>query len=73
MEERIERLSDHYIVCAYGRVGRSVARELAVAAIHQAHELDRTGAAEVDQRVQGDDKGTEEKVAASRPTALTSA
>ncbi len=28
MEERIERLSDHYIVCAYGRVGRAAAREL---------------------------------------------
>lgn len=28
MEERIERLSDHYVVCAYGRVGRAVAREL---------------------------------------------
>ena len=28
MEERIERLADHYIVCAYGRVGRAAAREL---------------------------------------------
>ena len=28
MEERIERLTDHYIVCAYGRVGRAAAREL---------------------------------------------
>lgn len=28
MEERIERLSDHYIVCAYGRVGQATAREL---------------------------------------------
>lgn len=28
MEERIERLHDHYILCAYGRVGRAVAREL---------------------------------------------
>lgn len=28
MEERIERLNDHYIVCAYGRVGQAAAREL---------------------------------------------
>jgi monovalent cation:H+ antiporter-2, CPA2 family len=28
MEERIERLNDHYIVCAYGRVGRAAAHEL---------------------------------------------
>ncbi|HEX2054832.1 MAG TPA: NAD-binding protein [Actinomycetota bacterium] len=28
MEERLERLTDHYIVCAYGRVGRAAAREL---------------------------------------------
>ncbi len=28
MDERIERLADHYIVCAYGRVGRAAAREL---------------------------------------------
>lgn len=28
MEERIERLTDHYIVCAYGRVGRAAARAL---------------------------------------------
>ncbi len=28
MEEQIERLTDHYIVCAYGRVGRATAREL---------------------------------------------
>lgn len=28
MEEKIERLHDHYIVCAYGRVGRAAAREL---------------------------------------------
>ncbi|MEX2553766.1 MAG: cation:proton antiporter [Actinomycetota bacterium] len=28
MEERIERLNDHYVLCAYGRVGRAVAREL---------------------------------------------
>lgn len=27
MERRIEKLRDHYIICAYGRVGRSVARE----------------------------------------------
>lgn len=28
MEERIERLRDHYVLCAYGRVGRATAREL---------------------------------------------
>lgn len=28
MEEHIERLHDHYIVCAYGRVGQATAREL---------------------------------------------
>jgi voltage-gated potassium channel len=28
MQRRIEDLSDHFIVCAYGRVGRAVAREL---------------------------------------------
>ena len=28
VERRIEALRDHYVVCAYGRVGRSVAREL---------------------------------------------
>lgn len=28
MEEQIERLAEHYIVCAYGRVGRAAAREL---------------------------------------------
>jgi voltage-gated potassium channel len=28
VERRVRRLRDHYIVCAYGRVGRSVAREL---------------------------------------------
>jgi CPA2 family monovalent cation:H+ antiporter-2 len=28
MEERIERLENHYIVCAYGRVGRAAVREL---------------------------------------------
>ncbi|MGQ0680508.1 MAG: monovalent cation:proton antiporter family protein [Actinomycetota bacterium] len=28
MEEEIERLSDHYVLCAYGRVGRAAAREL---------------------------------------------
>jgi len=27
MQRRIDGLSDHYIVCAYGRVGRAVARE----------------------------------------------
>jgi voltage-gated potassium channel len=31
MQRRIERLSDHFIVCAYGRVGRAVARELEAA------------------------------------------
>lgn len=29
MEKRFDRLSNHFIVCAYGRVGRAVARELA--------------------------------------------
>jgi voltage-gated potassium channel len=29
MEREIDRLSDHYIICGAGRVGRSVARELA--------------------------------------------
>src|SRR5215831_14402448 len=29
MERDIERLSDHYIICGAGRVGRSAARELA--------------------------------------------
>ncbi|MGA3210457.1 MAG: potassium channel family protein, partial [Terriglobales bacterium] len=29
MERQIERLADHYIICGAGRVGRSVARELA--------------------------------------------
>jgi voltage-gated potassium channel len=29
MEREIERLSDHYIICGAGRVGRSAARELA--------------------------------------------
>jgi voltage-gated potassium channel len=28
MQRRIEALSEHFIVCAYGRVGRAVAREL---------------------------------------------
>jgi voltage-gated potassium channel len=28
MQRRIDQLSNHFIVCAYGRVGRSVAREL---------------------------------------------
>jgi voltage-gated potassium channel len=28
MQRRIEEMSDHFIVCAYGRVGRAVAREL---------------------------------------------
>jgi voltage-gated potassium channel len=28
MQRRIEQLADHFIVCAYGRVGRAVAREL---------------------------------------------
>jgi voltage-gated potassium channel len=28
MQRRIDQLSDHFIVCAYGRVGRAVAREL---------------------------------------------
>lgn len=28
MDRRIASMSDHYIVCAYGRVGRTVAREL---------------------------------------------
>ncbi len=28
MQRRIDRLADHFIVCAYGRVGRSVVREL---------------------------------------------
>jgi voltage-gated potassium channel len=31
MQRRIDGLSDHYIVCAYGRVGRAVARELEAA------------------------------------------
>jgi len=30
MEREIERLRDHYIICGAGRVGRSVARELAL-------------------------------------------
>src|SRR5215831_14371580 len=29
MEREIDRLSDHYIICGAGRVGRSAARELA--------------------------------------------
>jgi voltage-gated potassium channel len=33
MQRRIEDLSDHFIVCAYGRVGRAVARELAAAGV----------------------------------------
>lgn len=28
MERQVDRLSDHFIICAYGRVGRTVAREL---------------------------------------------
>ena len=28
MQRRIDALRDHYIVCAYGRVGRAVARQL---------------------------------------------
>jgi voltage-gated potassium channel len=28
MQKRIDGMSDHYIICAYGRVGRAVAREL---------------------------------------------
>lgn len=28
MQRRVERMRDHYILCAYGRVGRTVAREL---------------------------------------------
>lgn len=31
MQRKVERLSGHYIICAYGRVGRAVAR-------HQARE-----------------------------------
>jgi voltage-gated potassium channel len=27
MERRVDKLSDHFIICAYGRVGRAVARE----------------------------------------------
>ena len=33
MQRSIDHLSDHFIVCAYGRVGRSVARELERAAV----------------------------------------
>jgi voltage-gated potassium channel len=33
MQQRIDHLSDHFIVCAYGRVGRSVARELERSAV----------------------------------------
>lgn len=33
MERAINRLRDHYIVCAYGRVGRTVARELEAAGV----------------------------------------
>ncbi len=28
MERRIESLRDHFIICAYGRVGKQIAREL---------------------------------------------
>lgn len=31
MQRRMDRLTDHFIVCAYGRVGRAVARELQAA------------------------------------------
>lgn len=34
MQRRIDQLKDHYIVCAYGRVGRSVARELESEHLH---------------------------------------
>jgi voltage-gated potassium channel len=33
MQRRIEGMRDHYIVCAYGRVGRAVARELEAAGV----------------------------------------
>lgn len=33
MDRRIERMRDHYIVCAYGRVGRAVASELRAAGV----------------------------------------
>lgn len=33
MQRRIDHLSEHFIVCAYGRVGRSVARELEAEAL----------------------------------------
>ena len=34
MAKRIEDLQDHYIVCAYGRVGRTVCRELETEDVH---------------------------------------
>lgn len=33
MQTRIDRMSDHFILCAYGRVGRSIARELEAAGV----------------------------------------
>lgn len=33
MHKRIENLHDHYIICAYGRVGRTVAREFEAAGV----------------------------------------
>ncbi len=33
MQRRIDDMRDHYIVCAYGRVGRAVARELEAASV----------------------------------------
>jgi len=33
MQRQIDRLSDHFIICAYGRVGRAVAREFEAQAV----------------------------------------
>lgn len=33
MQTRIDRMSDHFILCAYGRVGRAIARELEAAGV----------------------------------------
>jgi voltage-gated potassium channel len=50
MQARIDRMSDHTIVCAYGRVGRAVAREYeAEAAPFVAIDIDEDLAAQMEQ------------------------
>ena len=80
MERRIGRMRDHVIVCAYGRVGRSVARELESAQVSFCV-IDRLDALEQRMRADGvvylvDDPTSEEvleRAGISRARALISA